>query len=149
MAANLTNSEIVARDKIHITEFDLKRLRGLVNHAKESWDKRAIQHLDALEEELDRAEVVRPEKIPPDVITMNSTFRLKDLQTGEEADYTLVFPGTTDSSNRKISVLAPIGIAVLGYRVGDAVEWEVPAGLKRLKVEEVLYQPEAAFDYHS
>ena len=149
MAANLTNSEIVARDKIYITEFDLKRLRGLVNHAKESWDKRVIQHLDALEEELDRAEVVRPEKIPPDVITMNSTFRLKDLQTGEEADYTLVFPGTTDSSNRKISVLAPIGIAVLGYRVGDAVEWEVPAGLKRLKVEEVLYQPEAAFDYHS
>ena len=149
MAANLTNSEIVARDKIYITEFDLKRLRGLVNHAKESWDKRAIQHLDALEEELDRAEVVRPEKIPPDVITTNSTFRLKDLQTGEEADYTLVFPGTTDSSNRKISVLAPIGIAVLGYRVGDAVEWEVPAGLKRLKVEEVLYQPEAAFDYHS
>ena len=149
MAANLTNSEIVSRDKIYITEFDLKRLRGLVNHAKESWDKRAIQHLDALEEELDRAEVVRPEKIPPDVITMNSTFRLKDLQTGEEADYTLVFPGTTDSSNRKISVLAPIGIAVLGCRVGDAVEWEVPAGLKRLKVEEVLYQPEAAFDYHS
>ena len=149
MAANLTNSEIVARDKIYITEFDLKRLRGLVNQAKESWDKRAIQHLDALEEELDRAEVVRPEKIPPDVITMNSTFRLKDLQTGEEADYTLVFPGTTDSSNRKISVLAPIGIAVLGYRVGAAVEWEVPAGLKRLTVEEVLYQPEAAFDYHS
>ena len=114
MVANLTNSEMVAKDKIYITEFDLKRLRGLIKHAKESWDKRAIQHLDALEEELDRAEVVKPEQIPADVITMNSTFRLKDLQTGEDADYTLVFPGTTDSSNRKISVLAPIGIAVLG-----------------------------------
>ena len=149
MVANLTNSEMVAKDKIYITEFDLKRLRGLIKHAKESWDKRAIQHLDALEEELDRAEVVKPEQIPADVITMNSTFRLKDLQTGEDADYTLVFPGTTDSSNRKISVLAPIGIAVLGYRVGDTLEWEVPAGLKRFKVQGVLYQPEAAFDYHS
>ena len=80
---------------------------------------------------------------------MNSTFRLKDLQTGEEAAYTLVFPGTADSSDRRISVLAPIGIAVLGYRVGDTVEWEVPAGLKQFKVERVLYQPEAAFDYLS
>jgi regulator of nucleoside diphosphate kinase len=149
MAANVTDSELAAKDTIYMTEFDLKRLRGLIDHAKESWDKRAIQHLDALEDELDRADVVKPEKIPPDVITMNSTFRLKDLQTGEEADYTLVFPGTTDFSNRKISVLAPIGIAVLGYRVGDTVEWEVPAGLKKFKVEEVLYQPEAAFDYHS
>ena len=149
MAANPRNSEIVADDRIYITEFDLKRLRGLINHAKKSWNKRAIQHLDALEEELDRAEVVKPEAIPPDVITMNSRFRLKDLQTGEEDRYTLVFPGTADSSNGKISVLAPIGIAVLGYRVGDTVEWEVPAGLKRFKVEEVIYQPEAAFDYHS
>jgi regulator of nucleoside diphosphate kinase len=149
MAANPTNNEMAAKGKIYITEFDLKRLRGLINYAKESWDKRAIQHLDALEEELDRADIVKPEEIPPDVITMNSTFRLKDLQTGEEAAHTLVFPGTSDSSNRRISVLAPIGIAVLGYRVGDTVEWEVPAGLKQFKVEGVLYQPEAAFDYHS
>lgn len=149
MAANLTNSEMAAKGKIYITDFDLKRLRGLINHAKESWDKRAIQHLDALEEELDRAEVVKPEEIPPDVITMNSTFRLKDLQSGEETAYTLVFPGTSDSLNRRISVLAPIGIAVLGYRVSDTVEWEVPAGLKQFKVQRVLYQPEVAFDYHS
>ncbi|HEX2242321.1 MAG TPA: transcription elongation factor GreAB, partial [Gammaproteobacteria bacterium] len=88
MAANLTNNEMAAKGKIYITEFDLKRLKGLINYAKESWDKRAIQHLDALEEELDRAEVVKPEEIPPDVITMNSKFRLKDLQSGEEAAYT-------------------------------------------------------------
>lgn len=149
MTANPTNSDIVARDKIYITEFDLKRLRGLIHHAKTSWNKRAIQHLDALEDELDRAEVVKSGEIPPDVVTMNSTLRLKDLHTGLEDTYTLVFPGTADSSNGKISVLAPIGIAVLGYRVGDTVEWEVPAGLKRFKVEEVIYQPEAALDYHS
>jgi regulator of nucleoside diphosphate kinase len=149
MAEKLSNSEMVAKDKIYITEFDLKRLKGLINYAKESWDKRAVQHLDDLDEELERAEVVKPEEIPPDVITMNSTFRLKDLESGEEIAYTLVFPGKAESSNGKISVLAPIGIAVLGYRVGDMVEWHVPAGLKRFKVEAILYQPEAALDYHS
>jgi regulator of nucleoside diphosphate kinase len=149
MSTKLSNSETVAKGKIYITEFDLKRLRGLINYAKESWDKRAVQNLDDLDEELERAEVVKPEEIPADVITMNSTFRLKDLEVGEEVAYTLVFPGTTEASNNKISVLAPIGIAVLGYRVGDIVEWQVPAGLKRFKVEAVLYQPEAALDYHS
>jgi regulator of nucleoside diphosphate kinase len=148
MAAKLLNSEMAAKGKIYITEFDLKRLKGLINYAKESWDKRAVEHLDELDEELDRAEVVKPEEVPPDVITMNSTFRLKDLETHGEVAYTLVFPGKSES-NGKISVLAPVGIAVLGYRVGDIVEWHVPAGLKRFKVEAILYQPEAALDYHS
>lgn len=149
MEAKLSNSEMMAKGKIYITEFDLKRLNGLINYAKEAWDKRAVQHLDDLDEELERAEVVRPEEIPPDVITMNSTFRLKDLETGEELTYTLVFPAKAESSNGKISVLAPIGIAALGYRVGDIVEWQVPAGLKRFKIEAILYQPEAALDYLS
>jgi regulator of nucleoside diphosphate kinase len=82
-------------------------------------------------------------------LTMNSTFRLRDLDTGADVVYTLVFPGEADSTNGKISMLAPIGTAVLGYRVGDVVEWEVPAGLReRLRVEEISYQPEAAGDYH-
>jgi regulator of nucleoside diphosphate kinase len=101
-----------------------------------------------LDEELDRAEIVKPEEIPTDVITMNSTFRLRDLDSGEEVVYTLVFPGKADSANGKISILAPIGTAVLGYRVGDTVEWKVPAGLRRLKVKEVVYQPEATGNYH-
>ena len=62
------------KDKIYITEFDLKRLKGLIKHAKESWDERLIRHLDDLDDELERAEIVRPEEIPADVITMNSTF---------------------------------------------------------------------------
>jgi regulator of nucleoside diphosphate kinase len=149
MAAKLLNSETVAKGKIYITEFDQKRLKGLINYARKAWDKRAVQHLDDLDEELERAEVVTPEEVPADVITMNSTFRLKDLETGEGVVYTLVFPGKTEFSNGKISVLAPVGIAVLGYRVGDIVEWQVPAGFKRFKVEGILYQPEAALDYHS
>ncbi len=139
---------MATKDKIYITEFDLRRLKELIKYAKESWDKRMIPHLEELDEELERAEIVRPEEIPPDVITMNSTFRLSDLDTGDEGIYTLVFPPKADSSNGKISVLAPIGTAVLGYRVGDVVEWRVPAGRKTFKVEGLLYQPEAALNYH-
>jgi regulator of nucleoside diphosphate kinase len=136
------------KNKIYISEFDMKRLKGLIKFAEERWDKRAVQYLEELDEELDRAEVVKPEEIPTDVITMNSTFRLSDLDSGEEVVYTLVFPAKADSTTGKISILAPIGTAVLGYRVGDTIEWEVPAGLKRLRVDEVVYQPEAAGDYH-
>ena len=128
---------------IFITEFDKKRLKGLIKFAEERWDNKVLRYLEDLDSELDRAEVVKPEEIPTDVITMNSTFRLRDLDTGEEVVYTLVFPADADSKSRKISVLAPIGTAVLGYRVGDTVEWEVPAGIKRLKVDSIVYQPEA------
>jgi regulator of nucleoside diphosphate kinase len=139
---------MAARSKIYITEFDLRRLRELIKVAGEFGEKRVLHYLEELDDELDEAEPVKPEEIAGDVITMNSTFRLQNLDTGEEVVYTLVFPQEADSTHGKISVLAPIGTAVLGYRVGDTVEWEVPAGLKRLKVEEIVYQPEAAGDYH-
>ncbi len=132
--------------KIFINAFDKKRLMTLIedNAILKNPDK---IYLNELEKELNRGEVVEPEDIPKDVITMNSMVHLKDLGSGEEVTYTLVFPGNSDISDNKISILAPIGTALIGYRVGDIIEWEVPAGLRRLKVEEILYQPEAAGDY--
>ena len=136
------------KGKIYITEFDLKRLKELIKVAGQFGDKRVLRYLEELDEELDRAESMVPQEIPHDVITMNSRFRLRNTDTDEESEYTLVFPGDADSSKGKISILAPIGTAVLGYKVGDAIEWEVPAGRKQFKVEEIMYQPEAAGDYH-
>lgn len=136
------------KNKIYISEFDMKRLKGLIKFAEERWDKRVVKYLEELDGELDRAEIVKPEEIPTNVITMNSTFRLIDLDSGEELVYTLVFPANANSTNGRISILAPVGTAVLGYRVGDTVEWPVPAGMKKLRVEEIVYQPEAAGDYH-
>jgi len=75
---------------------------------------------------------------------MRSTVRLKDLVSGEENTYSLVFPTEADFSQGKISVLAPIGTAILGYKSGDTIEWTVPSGLRRLKVDKIIYQPEAA-----
>ncbi len=133
---------------IYITEVDLDRLRKLIDlssNSQVSWNK---PYLQKLADELERAEVVDPKGIPKDTITMMSTARLKDLDSGKEMIYSLVFPHEADASEGRISILAPVGTAMIGYRVGDVIEWEVPSGLRRLKVEEVLYQPEASGDYH-
>lgn len=131
---------------IYITEPDHQRLSGLIETTRErnGVDR---EYLTNLEAELDRAEIVDPKDIPADVITMRSKVRLKDLVTGEANTYSLVFPTEADFSEGKISILAPIGTAILGYKRGDTIEWPVPSGVRRLKVDEILYQPEAAGNY--
>ena len=96
-----------------------------------------------LENELKRAQIVEPEEIPPDVITMNSRVELVDLETKERMQFTLVLPSDARIEEGKISVLAPLGTAMLGYRVGDEFQWHVPHGIRRLKVTDVYFQPEA------
>ena len=97
----------------------------------------------ALEAEIARAKIVDARDLPPEVITMNSRAELLDLDTGERMEFTLVFPIDTDIEAGKISILAPLGTAMLGYRVDDEFEWPVPYGLRRLKVTHVHFQPEA------
>ena len=132
--------------KIYLTELDMGRLKPLLA-LPDRLDQRDRQHLDELAKELRRGEVVAPEEIPPNEITMNSKVRLRDLDSGEEAVYSLVYPPDADIRQNRISILAPIGTALIGYAVGDVIEWKVPGGVARLKVEEILYQPEAAGRY--
>jgi regulator of nucleoside diphosphate kinase len=132
---------------IYITEVDLARLRKLIEVARDRGIDSNMPYMNKLESELDRAEVIDPKDIPIDAITMRSKVRLKDLGSRKEMTYTLVFPHEADVDEGRISVLAPVGTAMIGYRVGDIIEWEVPSGVRRLKVEEVLYQPEASGDY--
>ena len=93
------------------------------------------------------ARVISSKRVKPDVVTMNSTIKLRDLDNGELHEYQLVYPQDADPENNKLSILAPVGTALLGFSVGDTVEWPVPAGLRHLKIEEIIYQPEAAGDY--
>jgi regulator of nucleoside diphosphate kinase len=144
MAKGIMTKEAI----IFITEVDLARLRKLIDLARDTGSDANRLYLDRLEGELERAEVVNPNDIPRDVVTMRSTVRLKDLDSGKEMVYSLVFPNEADIDEGKISVLAPVGTAMIGYRVGDVIEWEVPSRLRRLKVEEIIYQPEASGDYH-
>jgi regulator of nucleoside diphosphate kinase len=128
---------------IYITDYDLTRLKELL-HVGISFAERDRQSLEALQGELDRGHIVEPAAIPHDVVTMNSRVRLTDVETNEDQVYTVVFPSDANLDQRKISILAPIGTAILGYRVGDTVEWRVPGGIKKLRIKEILYQPEAA-----
>ncbi len=132
---------------IYITSFDMSRLEELLEVASD-FSARDNKYLDELSRELLRAEVVDSKSIPADVITMNSKVRLLDLDTKEEKTYTLVFPSEANIDENKISNLAPIGTAMLGYHVGDTIKWHVPAGIRSLKVTNILYQPESAGDYH-
>jgi regulator of nucleoside diphosphate kinase len=131
---------------IYITEYDLERLTKLIEELDDS-DSQDKGYLVHLQEELDHAKVVASSHIPKDVITMNSQVCLVDQTTHKEERLTLVFPQEADISQGRISVLAPIGTAMLGYRVGEVFQWRVPGGERRLKVKEILYQPEAAGDY--
>jgi regulator of nucleoside diphosphate kinase len=128
---------------IYITKADMKRLRSLIQSIKNSRDD-----LSMLQQELERACVVAAEELPPDVVTMNSKVCVREMTTNEKTTYTLVFPDQANVEQDKISVIAPIGTAMLGQRVGDEFRWQVPAGSVHLRVEEVLYQPEAAGHFH-
>jgi regulator of nucleoside diphosphate kinase len=130
---------------IFITEADFEKLTRLLEGGRRR-HRRDLAHVEQLDTELDRAHVVPADEIPPDVVTMNSEVVLRDLDTGDEMVLTLVFPHEANVDQRKISVLAPLGTAVLGYRAGDIIEWEVPGRMRRLQVERVLYQPEAALN---
>ncbi len=129
--------------QIFITVFDKKRLDELITVARE-FGEHARDDLNVLAAELARAKVIEPEKVPADVVTMNSKVILHDLDTSEDLTYSLAFPKEANIDAGAISILAPVGTAILGYREGNVVEWSVPSGKRRIRIERILYQPEAA-----
>ncbi|MGI6119803.1 MAG: nucleoside diphosphate kinase regulator [Desulfosporosinus sp.] len=133
--------------KIYITSVDRDRLLKLIEKEREFNNTLNREYLKSLEQELNNAQIVLSKEIPNNVITMNSKVLLKDVDTGEEMTYTLVYPSEANLVEDKISILAPVGTAILGYREGDILEWKVPNGIVKLKVESILYQPEAAGNY--
>lgn len=132
---------------IVVTQVDLARLKASIGRIGQD-ERRNQRHLADLEGELARAQSVAPEAVPGDVVTMNSRVRLVDLDSQKESVYTLVYPGDADPANGRVSVLAPVGTALLGNRAGCDIEWVVPAGVRRLRVQEILFQPEAAGQLH-
>ena len=124
--------------KVYLTDKDLRRLKRLLGHNHEGRD------LQPLLDGLDRATVVPEELIPPNVVTMNSRVRFMDLNTHEESEATVVYPERASEEKGRVSVLKPVGAALLGLSVGDTVAWPLPGGgEKNLRILEVLYQPEA------
>ena len=128
---------------IYLTVSDMERLMALVNGYR--LQGREDGNLDLLEEELDRALVMDAgRRLPSNVVTLDSRVLVVDLDSGEERLFTLVLPSKANVDEGRISVLAPLGMAVLGYRAGEEIEWDVPGGRRRLKVRRVIHQPEAS-----
>jgi regulator of nucleoside diphosphate kinase len=129
--------------EIIVTASDFAELSSVITSAGKV-SLRAKWELRLLENELRRARIVTPEEVPSDVITINTRAELLDLETGERMEFTRVLPADANINDGKISVLAPLGTAMLGYRVGDEFVWHVPHGLRRLKVIKLHFQPEAS-----
>ncbi|AUP76872.1 nucleoside diphosphate kinase regulator [Enterobacter sp. EA-1] len=134
----------MSRPAIIINERDAERLDRLLEQPAHA----SLPVADALNEELDRAQMCAPEAMPHDVVTMNSRVKFRELKSGEERIRTLVYPAQMTDSASQLSVLAPVGAALLGLRVGDSIHWALPGGATAdLEVLELLYQPEAAGDF--
>ncbi|KAA6183505.1 nucleoside diphosphate kinase regulator [Thiohalocapsa marina] len=133
------------RPELIVSSLDAERLERLIADLPDA----TFPGKAALEEELTRADIVASEQMPPNVVSMNSRVRFQVLSSGEEFTLTLVYPQDSDGSPGKISILAPVGSALLGLSQGDEIEWPMPAGrMLRVRVEEVIYQPERAGEYH-
>ncbi|HKS32983.1 MAG TPA: nucleoside diphosphate kinase regulator [Enterobacteriaceae bacterium] len=135
----------MARPAIMINDFDAERIDRLLEQPAYANSPVA----SALNDELDRAQMCSPQNMPADVVTMNSEVKFRDLTSGEEHVRTLVFPAHLTDSNTQLSVMAPVGAALLGLRVGDTIHWELPGGATtHLEVLALNYQPEAAGEFN-
>lgn len=134
-----------SRPAIVINRLDAERLQRLIDDA----DDRDLAVAERLEAELERGEVIDPQDIPEDVVSMNSRVQFTDLSRGRQMTRTLVYPHALAATEDGLSVMAPIGAALLGLRIGDVIDWPLPDGSEsRLRIDAVLWQPERAGELH-
>ena len=133
---------------IVITEADRARLSQVLDVNHSFGDEKMGQCLRELNSDLEQAMIVESGQVPNDVVTMNSKVILRDADTGEEEEWELCFPQNADVFENRISVLAPMGVAMLGTRPGDIIEWDTPRGKARSEISRISYQPEASGDLH-
>lgn len=129
-----------------VSWFDRMRLAGLIKLLREKPDEQ--EGLDALKQKLERARIIKPEEVPPSLVTMNSEVILSDIDSGERLTLEVVFPAAADPTAGQVSILSPIGLAIFGSSEGAEVQWPVAGGTRRLRLTKVSFQPEAAGIYN-
>ncbi len=133
------------RPQVIMSSRDADRLETLLDSLSDD----AFPGKAELEAELGRAKIVEPKDVPSNVVSMNSTVKFRVQSTSKEFNLTLVYPKDMDSSGNKISILAPVGSALLGLAQGDEIEWPKPGGgILRVRIEDIVYQPERSGEYH-
>ena len=132
--------------RIFVTLNDYQRIIGMIEFA--AMRTKIPDAVDNLLTNLKGARMLPQENISADIITMNSRARLTELSSGKEIEITVTYPQDADNLLKKISVFSPIGMTLLGSKVGDVVSWKVPAGIGQFRIDKVIYQPEAVGHYH-
>ena len=132
--------------KVTLTKNDYTRIYKAITDAKNS---KTINSNEAekLLSEMSKAEIVPSEKIDKDVVTMNSEVKLFFENTQKEQSFKIVYPQDANLKENKISIFSPIATALIGYKIGDEIEWIVPGGMTKIKIVDLIYQPEAAGDF--
>ncbi|MCC6516559.1 MAG: nucleoside diphosphate kinase regulator [Chitinophagales bacterium] len=133
--------------RLIVNRLDYARIKKSISDAR---DFKSINksESDKLMKELDSAEIVEPEAVPSNVVTMNSIVKLSFLNNDRQIQFQIVYPEQANMKENKISIFSPIATALIGYKVKDEIEWIVPAGLTKIRIDEIIYQPEAAGDYN-
>nr|WP_299240616.1 nucleoside diphosphate kinase regulator [uncultured Halomonas sp.] len=135
----------MSRPVIVVNRLDAERLQRLID----TTTQKDAAVAEALEVELERAEVMDPTEIPADVVSMNSQVRFTELSRNTQLTRTLVYPHALANTPEGLSVMAPVGAALLGLKAGETIDWSLPDGRRiQLRVDEILWQPEAAKQYH-
>jgi regulator of nucleoside diphosphate kinase len=140
------NLNLKVMNKIIVNKLDYLRI---LKHIREAREKKTIEVSEAekLQNELMSAMVLEPQEIPNDVVTMNSVVKISFAEKGKQAEFKIVYPDEANFRERKVSIFSPIATALIGFRIGDLVEWALPGGLTKIRIDEITYQPEAAGDY--
>lgn len=133
-----------AASPLTLSSLDVERLERLLENTELARQPMA----QALRAEIDRAHIVSPEALPADVVSMNSSVHCREEGSGQDYHFTLVYPRDADAAAGRVSVLAPVGAALLGLSVGQSIEWQAPAGRLTLRVVAIRYQPESAGELH-
>ncbi len=132
--------------RITISKLDYQRIKKCITDARMNKTINAAE-AEKLMNELENAAIVNPEKIPSDVVTMNSVVKVRFQHTDKATEFKIVYPDQANVKESRISIFSPVATALIGYKVGDEIEWIVPAGMTRIRIEEIIYQPEAAGDF--
>jgi len=129
-----------------VNKLDFARIKKCISDARYFNSINKVE-AERLVKELESAKVVDPEAIPSNVVTMNSIVRMSFFNSNQQVQFQIVYPDQANIKEKKISIFSPIATALIGYRVGDEIEWIVPAGLTKIGIDAIIYQPEASGHY--
>lgn len=130
-----------------VNRLDYARIKRCIDDAKQFKSIKQSE-ADKLLKELESAKIVEPDAVPANVVTMNSIVKLSFLNNNKQIQFQIVYPEQANLKENKISIFSPIATALIGYKVNDEIEWIVPAGLTKIRIDEIIYQPEAAGDFN-